>query len=26
MDKLKAKSFDEVKEVMLTKKFIEVDG
>jgi len=26
MDKLKAKSFDEVKEVVLTKKFIEVDG
>jgi len=25
MDKLKAKSFDEVKEVMLTKKFVEVD-
>jgi len=25
MDKLKAKSFDEVKEVVLTKKFIEVD-
>ena len=26
MDKLKAKSFDEVKEVVLTKKFVEVDG
>ena len=25
MDKLKAKSFDEVKEVVLTKKFVEVD-